>query len=200
MQLHRIRRKRRTSAVSISPRKDNKIEQLQRLDSKVKTPGKVVASILGVVGALVMGSGMALVMVWENMTMGLAPSIPGMIVALLAFPAYAVITNSRKKKYASEILSLESSKYIRASVVAYAVGISGTVFMAGSVFSITADKLIPCIVLAIPAFIGWGLPYFLYRGIMKKKTAQVTPLIDQKYDELYAVCEKANCLLDKIDN
>lgn len=88
------------------PREDNKIEQLQRLDSKVKTPGKVVASILGVVCALVMGSGMALVMVWENMTMGLALSIPGMIVALLAFPAYAVITNSRKKKYASEIMRI----------------------------------------------------------------------------------------------
>lgn len=88
------------------PREDNKIEQLQRLDSKVKTPGKVVAGILGVVGALVMGSGMALVMVWENMTMGLALSIPGMIVALLAFPAYAVITNSRKKKYASEIMRI----------------------------------------------------------------------------------------------
>ena len=88
------------------PREDNKIEQLQKLDNKVKTPGKVVASILGVVGALVMGSGMALVMVWENMTMGLALSIPGLIVALLAFPVYALITNSRKKKFASEIIRL----------------------------------------------------------------------------------------------
>lgn len=82
----------------IPHREDNKIEQLQRLDSKVKTPGKVVAGILGVVGALVM--------VWENMTMGLALSIPGMIVALLAVPAYAVITNSRKKKYESEIMRI----------------------------------------------------------------------------------------------
>lgn len=88
------------------PREDNKIEQLQKLDNKVKTPGKVVASILGVVGALVMGSGMALVMVWENMTMGLALSIPGLIVALLAFPVYALITNSRKKKFTSEIMRL----------------------------------------------------------------------------------------------
>ncbi|MDR3894493.1 MAG: hypothetical protein Q3Y17_17860 [Blautia sp.] len=80
-------------------------------------------------------------------------------------------------------------------MIAYSVGSVGTVFMAGSVFSITADKLVPCIILAIPAFIGWVLPYLLYRGIIKKKTVQVTPLIDQKYDELYAVCEKANGLL-----
>ena len=43
------------------------------------------------------------------------------------------------------------------------------------------------------------LRYFLYRGIMEKKASQVTPLIDQKYDELYAVCEKANGLLDSTD-
>lgn len=88
------------------PREDNKMERLQRLDSKVKTPGKVVAGILGTVGALVMGSGMALVMVRENMTMGLALSIPGMVVALLAIPAYVLITNSRKKKYATDIMRL----------------------------------------------------------------------------------------------
>lgn len=44
-------------------REDNKLEQLQKLDSKVKTPGKITASLFGAAGALVMGSGMALVMV-----------------------------------------------------------------------------------------------------------------------------------------
>lgn len=73
----------------------------------------------------------------------------------------------------SEILSLEFSKYIKASIAAY--------------------------ILAIPAFVGWTLPYFLYQGIRKKKTLQVTPLIDQKYDELYAVCEKVNSLLHKTE-
>lgn len=98
----------------------------------------------------------------------------------------------------SEILSLESSKYCKASAAAYAVGVAGTACMAGAVFSITADLLVPCIILAIPAFAGWVLPYFLYRNMLKKKSAQVTPMIDQKYDELYATCEKANGLLDEI--
>ena len=100
-------------------------------------------------------------------------------------------------KGVSDIVSLESSKRIKASIVAYLVGIIGTAFMAGSVFSITAGLLIPCIILAIPAFIGWLLPYFLYRSIEKQKTASVTPLIDSKYDELYTVCERANGLLDQ---
>ena len=58
-------------------REENKMEQLQKLDSKVKLPGKIVGSILGVIGALVMGAGMSLVMVWGNMTMCLALSNPG---------------------------------------------------------------------------------------------------------------------------
>ncbi len=97
----------------------------------------------------------------------------------------------------SDIVSLESSKRVKASIVAYIVGIVGTAFMAGSVFSVTAGLILPCIILAIPAFIGWLLPYFLYRSIEKKKTASVTPLIDFKYDELYTICEKANGLLDQ---
>ena len=88
------------------PREENKMEQLQKLDDKVKLPGKIVACILGVVGALVMGAGMSLVMVWENMTSGLALSIPGMVVAILAYPVYQLITNNRKKKYADEIMRL----------------------------------------------------------------------------------------------
>ena len=89
-------------------RDENKMEQLQKLDSKVKLPGKIVGSILGVIGALVMGAGMSLVMVWGNMTMGLALSIPGLAVLLLGFLAYYLITGSRKKKYAAEIMRLSN--------------------------------------------------------------------------------------------
>lgn len=98
----------------------------------------------------------------------------------------------------SEILSLEASKRVQASVIAYIIGIIGTVFMAGSVFSVTSGKILPCIILAVPAFIGWILPYFLYKYVEKKKTEIVTPLIDKKYDELYNVCEKAHSLLDSV--
>lgn len=89
-------------------REENKMEQLQKLDNKVKLPGKIVGSILGVIGALVMGAGMSLIMVWENMTFGLFLSIPGLVVLLLAFLAYHLITGSRKKKYAVQIIRLSN--------------------------------------------------------------------------------------------
>lgn len=94
-----------------------------------------------------------------------------------------------------EIGTLERSKVIGASAVAYAIGVFGTAFMAGSVFAFLAEMLPLCIVLAIPAFVGWVIPYFCYVRINKKKTEQITPFIDGKYDEIYSVCEKANGLL-----
>lgn len=87
-------------------RDEDSLLQLQKLDSKVKLPGRILAGAVGTLGAIVMGAGMSLVMVWENMTKGLALSIPGLIVLLLAYPLYALITNNRKKKYAQEIIRL----------------------------------------------------------------------------------------------
>lgn len=84
----------------------NKMEQLKKLDTKVKVPGRIVASIIGIIGALVMGSGMAMIMVNGIMDRGLVISIPGMLLALTAFPIYSIITNSRKKKYAADIIRL----------------------------------------------------------------------------------------------
>lgn len=97
----------------------------------------------------------------------------------------------------AEIETLENSKVIGASVVAYVIGVIGTAFMAGSVFAYLDDMLPLSVILAIPGFVGWIIPYFLYCSINKKKTNKVSPLIDQKYDEIYEVCEKANALLTK---
>lgn len=97
--------------------------------------------------------------------------------------------------YASEVLTLEHSKGFAASTAAYIIGVAGTGFMAGSVFSFLAGSLPLCIILAIPGLVGWVAPYICYSHIRKNKTAQVTPLIDSKHDEIYDVCLRANSLL-----
>ena len=99
--------------------------------------------------------------------------------------------------YADEIESLERSKTTGASVAAITIGIIGTAFMAGSVFSYLGGALPLCILLAVPGFIGWIIPYFCFVNTRRRRTRKVTPLIDKKYDELYEVCEKANTLLEK---
>ncbi len=95
----------------------------------------------------------------------------------------------------AEIERLEKSKVIGAGVVAYTLGVSGTACMASAVFSYLGGMLPLFIVLAVLGFIGWTFPYLCFTSIRKKKTAEVDPFIDKKYDEIYAVCEKANALL-----
>lgn len=77
------------------------------------------------------------------------------------------------------------------------VAIIGTAFMAGSTFAVTAQPpyIILSVILAVPGFIGWIIPYFLYRKLAGKQTEKIVPLIEQKYDEIYEICEKGNKLL-----
>lgn len=96
-----------------------------------------------------------------------------------------------------EIATLEKSKTSKATVYALAIGIVGTAFMAGSTFAVTAQppRILLCILLAIPGFIGWILPYFVYKKVVGKQTEKAEALIEEKYDEIYAICEKGNRLL-----
>lgn len=95
-----------------------------------------------------------------------------------------------------EIEELNRSKTTTALMAALFVGILGTAFMTGSVFAVVAEPPIIwlTILLAVPGFAGWILPYFLYRMLVRKKEAEINPLIEQKYDEIYMICEKGNHL------
>ena len=97
----------------------------------------------------------------------------------------------------TELEALERTKTMPATIASLSAGTLGTAFMAGSVFAIVAPQphVLLCIILAIPAFAGWIAPYFLYRTLKAKKTKEVTPYIEKKYDEIYAICEKGHGLL-----
>lgn len=96
-----------------------------------------------------------------------------------------------------EIEMLEKSKTSAATMYALIIAVIGTAFMAGATFAATAQPpyIILCILLAIPGFIGWILPYFVYKKVLGNRTEKVTPMIEEKYDEIYEICEKGNRLL-----
>lgn len=96
-----------------------------------------------------------------------------------------------------EIAALEASKGSVSAIVSLTCGLLGCVFMAGSVFAVTAAVPIIwlTVLLDIPGFVLWGAAYFGYREARRRRTEKVTPLIDAKYDEACAVCEKAQQLL-----
>lgn len=96
-----------------------------------------------------------------------------------------------------QIKILEKSKVQKANALAIGIGVVGTMFIAGSTFAVVAEPPIIwlCVLLAIPGFAGWILPYFCYKAIVSKRIGIVTPLIEDKYDEIYKICEKGNHLL-----
>ncbi|MGN1008388.1 MAG: hypothetical protein ACI4PV_05535 [Butyricicoccus sp.] len=97
----------------------------------------------------------------------------------------------------AEIQALERAKTSVPAIWALVIALTGTAFMAGSVFAVTAPapKIVLSIVLAVPAFLGWILPCFVYRSLVRKRTLRLTPLIEEKYNEIYEICEKGSHLL-----
>jgi hypothetical protein len=97
-----------------------------------------------------------------------------------------------------EMEYFEKSKSEKATMYALSVGILGIIFMAGSVFAVTAEspRIMLCIILAIPALAGWILPYFIYKEVKRKRAIKVNPLIEQKREEMYEIFDKGNKLLN----
>lgn len=96
-----------------------------------------------------------------------------------------------------EIEVMEESKTRMPMIWALSVGIIGTAFMAGSTFAVvhTPPVIWLCILLAIPGFIGWILPYFLYWRMVEQKKEKYEPMIEEKLEEIYRICEKGHALL-----
>lgn len=86
--------------------KDGDLDELLRLDKKVKTIPKTIATIVGVVGTLVLGSGMSIVMVWENVVVGSIIGAIGVLACIVAPLLHKVIFSNLKNKYSSQIIKL----------------------------------------------------------------------------------------------
>lgn len=97
-------------------KKDSSLDELRKLDKKVKAPAEVFAYIFGSISALIMGAGMCLVMTdianmlgLGDMTVpGIAVGVVGMVLAIVNYPIYKGILNSRKKKYSEQVIALSN--------------------------------------------------------------------------------------------
>ena len=93
------------------------LDELVALDRKVKRPANLFAYVFGGVGAMVMGSGMSLVMTDLAETVGIANPMPvgiviglvGLLMVLINYPIYKGVLGSRRRKYAGEIIALSDS-------------------------------------------------------------------------------------------
>ena len=100
-EVQRIRKK------YVEPEED-KMEQLRRLDKSVTKKGTAIAIAAGVVGTLIMGTGMSLAMVWMGVWFvpGIVIGLAGMVLIFIAYPLYSSITKKERAKIAPEIIRL----------------------------------------------------------------------------------------------
>lgn len=95
-------------------KEESQVEELKALDAKVKRPVNIFSYSFGSVAALIMGSGMSLVMtdigekigMSEPMISGVIIGVIGMVMAIANYPVYKKFLNARRKKYADEIIEL----------------------------------------------------------------------------------------------
>ncbi|MGN0520423.1 MAG: hypothetical protein ACI4LB_06745 [Candidatus Fimenecus sp.] len=86
--------------------REDKLEQLRRLDRSAERPGQIAALTLGVVGTLIFGTGLCCVMVWARFLLGVVVGAVGIAVAAVAYPAYKRINEKQRCKVAPRILKL----------------------------------------------------------------------------------------------
>ena len=90
------------------------LDELKALDKKVKRPANVFAYTFGSVAAIVMGSGMSLVMTNIAETVGISNptvcgiviGVVGMVMAIANYPIYNRILGARRNKFAEEIVAI----------------------------------------------------------------------------------------------
>ena len=98
------------------PQEEDKMARLRRLDGEVTRKATVAALSIGIIGALIMGTGMSLVMTNLGEMLGLF-GVMGLIVGIIigvigivfvccAYPVYNRIVKKEREKIAPEVLRL----------------------------------------------------------------------------------------------
>lgn len=89
-------------------REEDTLERLHRLDQGVTKPGAIMALIVGIAGALVLGVGMCCTMVWGGRLFipGIVIGVVGILGVCASYPLYLRVTKRRREKLAPEIMRL----------------------------------------------------------------------------------------------
>lgn len=90
------------------------LDALKSLDARVRRPAVVFGVCYGSLGAIVLGTGMSLIMtdigavlgMADTIVLGIAVGVVGLAMSCTTYPIYKKILNSRKKKYARQVMEL----------------------------------------------------------------------------------------------
>jgi hypothetical protein len=95
------------------PKEEDKMEQLRRLHSIPTQKAQSASIAVGVIGALILGTGMSLCMTELGaalgkiaMVLGILAGLAGMVFVALAYPLYSRTLKKERERIAPEILRL----------------------------------------------------------------------------------------------
>ena len=95
------------------PQEEDKMEQLRRLHAVPTQNAQSAAITMGVIGVLILGTGMSLAMTELGtilgslaMVIGVLVGIVGMVLVALAYPTYNRVLKKQRSRIAPEILRL----------------------------------------------------------------------------------------------
>ena len=95
------------------PKEEDKMEQLRRLHYSATQKAQAASIAIGVLGTLILGTGMSLCMtdlgaVFGHMAMviGILVGILGLVMVALAYPLYNTVLRKERQRIAPEILRL----------------------------------------------------------------------------------------------
>lgn len=99
------------SEYSENSKPESKITALKKLDQKVKRPAEIFAYTYGIIGSLILGTGMSLAMnvignFTGQMVVGIVVGLVGIFMTATNHIFYKKILAKGKKKYAFEIVEL----------------------------------------------------------------------------------------------
>lgn len=90
------------------PKNESDLEQLIALDRSVETKGAIASIVFGLIGTMILGTGMSCILVCEGVLF-----IPGIVIGLLgiailaaAYPLHSAIISEERQKIAPKILKL----------------------------------------------------------------------------------------------
>lgn len=93
------------------PKEEDKMERLRKLHASASQKAKASSISIGVIGVLVLGTGMSLIMTElgnfaGSFALGILVGLAGMILIALAYPVYKQTLKKERQRIAPEILRL----------------------------------------------------------------------------------------------
>lgn len=104
---------------------------------------------------------------------------------------------SRFEHCVRSIESMKAATGTNASIAASVTGLMGTACLALSTFAYLAGLTPTFIILAIPGFLGWLIPYFLYQKMKHSREQAIAPRIEEQQEVIYSVCKSGSEILSQ---